>query len=128
MKVNKNLAKYKKAYVRSMQWSEEDQVFVVRFPELPGCQAHGADRVEALENADDAVDVFIEALERLGRDIPIPFAMAKQVKKYPLRMQGDLYIKFVELAAAKGISVNELLNQAAEHELYPLPAPDKKKA
>ncbi len=32
-------------------WSDEDEVFVVDVPELPGCMAHGATIPDAIANA-----------------------------------------------------------------------------
>lgn len=41
------MSKYKLIIV----WSEEDQVFIVEVPELPGCMADGATYSEAVANA-----------------------------------------------------------------------------
>lgn len=34
-----------------IQWSEEDQAYLARAPELPGCITHGDTYEEALKNA-----------------------------------------------------------------------------
>ena len=53
-------------------WSEEDQVFVAEIPELPGCLSHGDTHETALNNAKDALRLWIDtALER-GDHIPEP--------------------------------------------------------
>ena len=41
-------------------------------PELPGCMAHGATPGKAVENAQDAIDLWIEAAQAFGRTIPSP--------------------------------------------------------
>lgn len=41
-------------------------------PELPGCRSDGATAEEALANAQDAVDCWIEAAGEMGRPIPQP--------------------------------------------------------
>jgi predicted RNase H-like HicB family nuclease len=53
-------------------WSDEDGCFVADVPELSGCMAHGPSRAEALSNADDAVELWIETARSLGRAIPQP--------------------------------------------------------
>ena len=51
-------------------WSAEDAVFVVRVPELPGCMAHGSTPVEAVESAQTAIDLWLEAARAVGMAIP----------------------------------------------------------
>jgi predicted RNase H-like HicB family nuclease len=53
-------------------WSAEDAVFVADVPELPGCMAHGASHVDALNNAQEAVALWMETAGALGRQIPTP--------------------------------------------------------
>ena len=53
-------------------WSDEDAAFVADVPELPGCMAHGASHAEALANAEEAVQLWLETAQELGRPIPQP--------------------------------------------------------
>jgi predicted RNase H-like HicB family nuclease len=53
-------------------WSAEDQLFLAEVPELPGCIAHGDSRAEAVQNAEDAIDLWIEVAEERGRPVPEP--------------------------------------------------------
>jgi predicted RNase H-like HicB family nuclease len=53
-------------------WSEEDNAFVVEVPELPGCMADGKTYQEALENAEQIIDEWIETAQEEGRLIPQP--------------------------------------------------------
>ena len=53
-------------------WSEEDQVFIVEVPELPGCAAHGHSPEEALSNAHDAISLWLDTAQEFGRAIPEP--------------------------------------------------------
>jgi len=53
-------------------WSGEDGVFVAEVPELPGCMAHGGTQEEALANAKQAVDLWIETAREFGDPIPEP--------------------------------------------------------
>ena len=53
-------------------WSEQDKAFVVEVPELPGCMADGATYEEAVANAQDVIQDWIETAKTLGRSIPEP--------------------------------------------------------
>ncbi len=53
-------------------WSNEDGTFVVEVPELPGCAAHGGTQEEALEQINQAVDLWIETAKEFGDPVPEP--------------------------------------------------------
>lgn len=53
-------------------WSREDESFLAEVPELPGCMADGATRVEALQAAEIIIEEWIAAARTLGREIPEP--------------------------------------------------------
>lgn len=53
-------------------WSDEDQVFIAEVPELPGCKAHGDSHEDALANAKDAMEFWINRARELGRSVPEP--------------------------------------------------------
>lgn len=53
-------------------WSDEDQAFIADVPELPGCMAHGSSHAEALENAQQAISLWLEAAIEHGDPIPEP--------------------------------------------------------
>lgn len=59
-------------YQLFMYWSEEDQVFIVEVPELPGCVAHGNTQISALENSQKAIQLWIETAQEFGDSIPQP--------------------------------------------------------
>lgn len=55
-----------------LYWSEKDQLFIAEVPELPGCSAHGKDRMETLRNIDEAMDLWLETAREFGDPIPEP--------------------------------------------------------
>ncbi len=59
-------------YETIIYWSQEDNVFIVDVPELPGCKAHGETSQLALENAQDAIDLWLETAKEFGDPIPEP--------------------------------------------------------
>ena len=67
-------------YSMVIEWSDEDDAYVVTVPELPGCMTHGATHVEAVKQGEDAIESWVDAARDLGRLVPEPrvFAMSSQ--------------------------------------------------
>ena len=59
-------------YELIIYWSGRDNAFLVEVPELPGCMADGATRVEASKNAEKVINNRMETAKALGRTIPVP--------------------------------------------------------
>ncbi|HSJ49117.1 MAG TPA: type II toxin-antitoxin system HicB family antitoxin [Gammaproteobacteria bacterium] len=59
-------------YETIIYWSEEDQVFVADVPELPGCMAHGDSPNQALANAQEAIQLWLDTAREFGDPIPEP--------------------------------------------------------
>jgi predicted RNase H-like HicB family nuclease len=55
-----------------LYWSVDDEAFIAEVPELPGCAADGPTRQEAVANADNVIQEWIETARELGRPIPEP--------------------------------------------------------
>ena len=59
-------------YSMLIEWSDEDQAYIVTVPELPGCRTHGLTYEEAVRQGQDAIDSWIAARQASGRPIPAP--------------------------------------------------------
>jgi len=59
-------------YSMIIQWSDEDEAFIVTVPELPGCKTHGDTYEEAVQNGKEVIELCIEVEQKLGRPIPEP--------------------------------------------------------
>ncbi len=60
-------------YSLVIQWSDEDQVFVVSFPEWGTlAHTHGETYEEALKNAQEVLDLMIESATERGETLPEP--------------------------------------------------------
>ena len=59
-------------YELIIYWSKDDNSFVVEVPELPGCMADGQSYAEAVKNAEEIIEEWIETTRKLGRPIPEP--------------------------------------------------------
>jgi predicted RNase H-like HicB family nuclease len=55
-----------------IDWSDEDQVFIAEAPELPGCMAHGDSEESALQQAKEAIQLWIDTAREFGDPIPEP--------------------------------------------------------
>ena len=53
-------------------WDNEDKIFVAEAPELAGCMAHGKTQSEALENVNEAIELWLETAREFGDEIPEP--------------------------------------------------------
>jgi predicted RNase H-like HicB family nuclease len=67
-------------YSKTVQWSEEDQLFLVTIPEfadrvLMPC-THGKTREQAIRNGEDVIDLYLEAWQTEGALIPEPRQVA----------------------------------------------------
>lgn len=49
---------------------DEDGVYVVEVPSLPGCISQGRTRAEAIDNIREAIIVYLESLDAHGDLIP----------------------------------------------------------
>ena len=63
-------------YSMLIQWSDEDDAYIVTVPELPGCITHGATYDEAVKRGQEAIESWIEANRAWGHPIPAPHTLA----------------------------------------------------
>ncbi len=61
-----------KKYEIIIFWSPEDNAYLAEVPELPGCIADGKTYREALDNAEQIIEEWIETAIKLNRLIPEP--------------------------------------------------------
>ncbi|KYC44238.1 hypothetical protein WA1_02815 [Scytonema hofmannii PCC 7110] len=61
-------------YQMSIQWSEEDNCFLVGFPDFPGQQwrTHGDSYEEAVVNGTEALESLVMAYQATGEPLPEP--------------------------------------------------------
>jgi len=63
-------------YSMTIQWSDEDQLFLVTIPEFDGILlmpcTHGKTREEAIKNAEEVIEMYLEAWQSEGESIPKP--------------------------------------------------------
>ena len=57
-------------YALTVEPHEDEEGYLAYFPSLPGCQTWGATYEEAVKNAEEALEVYIETLAAHGDPIP----------------------------------------------------------
>jgi predicted RNase H-like HicB family nuclease len=57
-------------YALVIEWSPEDDAFVVSIPDIPGIHTHGATRAEAATAGDEVLALWLSSRRRAGRPIP----------------------------------------------------------
>jgi predicted RNase H-like HicB family nuclease len=55
-----------------LYWSDKDGLYIAEVPELPGCTAHGDSREKALQNAEQAIQLWIETAIEFNDPVPEP--------------------------------------------------------
>ncbi len=62
-------------YSMIIQWDDEDSIFVVSVPELK-VKSHGRTYEEAIKNALEVIDMWLEVARQNGKLIPPPHKYA----------------------------------------------------
>jgi predicted RNase H-like HicB family nuclease len=62
-----------------VQWSDEDQVYVVTLPEFHNNKTHGDTYTEAVKNGQEVLELLIETYQEAGRPLPQPHLFSASV-------------------------------------------------
>ena len=84
---------------------------MARVPELDNCHTHGGTPEEALNNAKEAIELWIETAEKRKRPIPEPTSRKKFSGKFVLRTSPELHATLAKQALQSGKSMNELAEE-----------------
>ncbi len=64
-------------YSMLIQWSDEDQLFIVSLPEFgPYCHTHGSTYEEAAKMGQECLESLIDAYQAWGKPLPEPVKFA----------------------------------------------------
>jgi predicted RNase H-like HicB family nuclease len=55
-----------------IEWSDEDNKYIVTLPDFPNCHTHGMTYQEALQNAQEALELLVESYQEWGLPLPQP--------------------------------------------------------
>src|SRR3990172_8222312 len=89
---------------------DEENDYVARIDELPGCVAHGKDQQEALQGLGEGKEAWIiDCIER-GDSVPEPAAEETMPSgKWVQRVPKSLHRKLASIAKREGVSLNQLV-------------------
>jgi predicted RNase H-like HicB family nuclease len=59
-------------YSMLIEWSDEDNKYIVTLPEFPNCYTHGVTYEEASQNGKEAIEALIEKYQYCGQPLPQP--------------------------------------------------------
>ena len=59
-------------YSMLIQWSDEDQAYIVTLPEWGGCKTHGSTYEKAARAGSEVLDLLVEDYQALGHPLPPP--------------------------------------------------------
>jgi antitoxin HicB len=99
----------KRRYRMALGFDAESDAWVVRYPELPGCLAHGATPTEALAEGEEAKALWLETAIENGFEIPTPRQEMSPSGKLVLRLPKTLHAAAAENAKDEGTSLNNYL-------------------
>lgn len=95
-------------YQVNIVFDPRDNVYVARVPELENCHTHGSTPGEALRNAEEAIELWLETARDNGIEIPEPLSQKKYSGKFIVRTPEDLHATLAQEALRRGKSMNEL--------------------
>jgi predicted HicB family RNase H-like nuclease len=102
-----------KGYIGSVHFSEDDETFYGKLEAIDDLIMFEGESVRELKKAfHDAVDDYIQACKEAGREPQKPFKGSFNVRLAP-----DLHKRAALEAAKKGISLNQLVQDAIVTEL-----------
>ena len=101
---------------------EEGGGYLVEFPDLPGCIADGETVKKALQEAESAMQSWIETAKDFGDAIPEPSISTKYSGQWRLRIPKSLHAALTLRAKSEGVSLNTLaavlLAEGLEHRFH----------
>jgi predicted RNase H-like HicB family nuclease len=66
-------------YPMLIAWSDEDQLFLASFPDVPGIVTHGATPEEAAGRGEEVIVIWLTSMLDAGYDIPAPSIAAPRI-------------------------------------------------
>ncbi len=110
------MSKYKIELVG--QTAEDGKTYwTAKYPSVSGCIGCGDTPDEAIAEAEENLEVYLEYLQAEGIEAPKEMSVKDYSGKIALRISKSTHKKLVETSKDESISVNMLINNAIEHYL-----------
>ena len=89
-----------------VEWSDEDQCFIGRCPEIMAGGVHGSDEERVYAELCQAVEEMLELIHADGHALPESLAAKKFSGKFVLRLEPAMHRRLAAKALAAGESLN----------------------
>ncbi len=96
-------------YSFNLRYSEADGGYIALCPEFPGLSAFGETAEEAIEEAKEALELFIETYEEENKPLPEPNFSKDYSGQIRVRLPKSLHQRLAMQAEDEGVSINTLL-------------------
>lgn len=103
--------KKEEKYSFKVHYSEEDEGYIAECPEFSGLSAFGETPSEAIQEAEIALELFIESYEEEGKDLPKPNLTKEYSGQMRVRLPKSLHARLAGMAEDEGVSLNTLMIQ-----------------
>ncbi|HEY6806852.1 MAG TPA: type II toxin-antitoxin system HicB family antitoxin [Pyrinomonadaceae bacterium] len=100
-----------------IEWSDEDQEYMVTCPAFPGLSAFGESEEEALKEAKIVLKGFIQTHKDRGIPLPQPMVAGAFSGKLQLRIEKSLHRLSVQMAQVEKVSLNTYIANALQARL-----------
>lgn len=93
-------------YTKFVEWSDEDQCFIGRCPEIMAGGVHGRDEARVYAELCQAVEEMVELIHADGHALPVPLGKKEFSGKFVLRVEPAMHRRLAAKALAAGESLN----------------------
>ena len=97
------------SYTIETEKDNDEEYYVIRANELPGCMSHGETIDKAFKNIKDAMSGWISVCLESGNKVPTPENFSG---KFSVRIPPSLHKELVIRANKEGVSLNQLVTTA----------------
>ena len=97
--------------------ADGDIYWTAYFPDVEGCIGGGATAEEAICEAQENLEVYLQYLKNNDEDIPPEYIEPKFSGKLPFRTTKTNHKKLADIAEREGVSINADLNSAVDQYL-----------
>ena len=106
------IEKAARKYVKLVEWSDEDKLYIGSAPPLIGQSCHGKTEVEVLTQLNQIVEDWIVTLLTRGEPLPEASANKEYSGKFIVRIPPAVHKKAALKAMAQGASLNQFVARA----------------
>lgn len=85
------------------------------YPSVPGCVGGGDTAEEAMSDAKENLELYLEFLEEEGKTLPKEDYKGEHSGRIALRVSKSTHERLASISDSEGISINSLINNAIEN-------------